>query len=177
MWGAANLSILIEQHQLISFGAKFRLFASYAVSISEYSKEFRLDNLDYEKYVFLPPVKSHHRLLTGIQIKHLQQHYRTVHDISSLQDQCLRDINTYVQVWHYCCNKYNTIFHCEESHAKNMTRLNHFVCIDQTIDRNAHVREGTRLVNRYGNWSGWPDVPIGRVMDFFKTDSDRAWSR
>lgn len=135
----------MEQHQLISFGEKFGLFASYASKDS--NKEFRLDDPDYENYAFLPPVRSRRRFLTGIQIKHLRQHYRTVHDILSLQDPRLKNIDPYVQVWYRCRDKYKTVFHCEESRIMNSTRLNHLARIRQTIDRNAHVREGTRPVN------------------------------
>lgn len=135
----------MEQHQLISFGEKFGLFTSYASE--DPKKEFRLDDPDYENYAFLPPLRSRRRFLTGIQIKHLQQHYRTVHDIPSLQDRRLKNIDSHVQVWHRCCDKDNTIFHCEESRITNSTRLNHLARISQTIDRNAHIREGTRPVN------------------------------
>ena len=148
MRGAANLSVLMEQHQLTSFGEKFGLFTSYADGSAEDShKEFRLDDPDYENYAFLPPVRSQRRQLTGIQIKHLQQHYRTVHGITSLQDPRLRNIDTCVQVWHRCRNDKGIIFHCKESRTKNAKRLNHLVRISQTIDLNAHVREGTRPAN------------------------------
>lgn len=131
----------MHQQQLITFADKFGLMSSYPQKNP--SRVFQNVEEYGEYYAFLPPVKSQPYQLSRTQIKHLQQHYRTVYSIPSLQDSQLMNINTCVQVWHRC-RVDKTIFHCAQSRAKNATRLNHLVCLQQDIDANANFREGTR---------------------------------
>jgi hypothetical protein len=131
----------MHQQQLITFADKFGLLSSYPKKTPP--REFRNEDEYGTQYALLPPVKARHYQLSGIQIKHLQQHYRTMYSIPSLQDPQLMGVDTCVQVW-YRCHVDKTIFHCAQSRRRNSSRLNHLVCLRQDIDANANFREGTR---------------------------------
>ena len=136
------MSVLTEQHQLISFATKFGFFSSSASK--DPSKEFHLDRPGYESITFLPPSKPGRRHLTDPQIKHLKKHYITTRDgLRTEQDPRLMDMDTTVQVWlRRCVDK--EVFHCEQNRLRNSTRLNHLAHVWQTTDRNANFREGVR---------------------------------
>ena len=140
--GAANLSVLMEQHQLISFATKFGFFLSSASR--DPSKEFSLDRPEYESITFLPPAKPRRLHLTVPQIKHLRKHYITTRaGLRTEQDPRLLDMDTTVQVWLRCCVD-KEVFHCEQNRMRNSTRLNYLARVTQTTDANARFREGVR---------------------------------
>lgn len=48
-----------------------------------------------------------------------------------------------VQVWHRC-RVDMTIYHCEQYQRKNSSRLNHLICVNQSVDRNARFSYNVR---------------------------------
>lgn len=124
----------MHQHQLVSFGNKFRFFDS--PSFRSEPPSFTVPRYTENTLCFLSPVKAKDRTLTPAQRRHLQEHYKTEYDIPNFRDPDLANLNNEVQVWHRC-RKYTVIFHCAEYRRNNSTRLSHLACIMQLIDLNA----------------------------------------
>ncbi len=126
--GSENLTVLMHQHQLLVYATRFNLFRPHPPSNAT---SYTAPGYDAEMHSFLLPVKSVKQLST-LQFKHLQQHYKTVHDITSLQDHELVNMDPMVQVWHrYRQGK--TIFHCAQNRKRTSARLNHLVCFDKWL--------------------------------------------
>jgi hypothetical protein len=86
---------------------------------SDNPRSFRSEH--YETiFGFLPPLKSKSQKLSKVQLKHLQQHYRTAYSLDSLQDPELVNLDQNMQVW-YRCQVEQTIFGCERYRRKNST--------------------------------------------------------
>jgi hypothetical protein len=131
----------MHQHQLLVFASKFGFFEE---TTSSKPRCFTA-GIAYkkEKLSFLSPViNGGGRKLTQTQLKHLREHYKTVHSIADIQDPKLANIDDKVQVWHRC-QRDKTIFHCSEYKRRNSTRLSHLACIEQLIDRNSKRSELT----------------------------------
>ena len=137
--GSENLTVLMHQHQLLVHATRSNLFPPHPPSNAT---SYTAPRYDAEIHSFLRQVQSTRQLST-LQFKHLQQHYKTVHDIVSLQDSELVNMDPTVQVWHrYRQDK--SIFHCAQNRKRNSTRLNHLACFRQTVDRNARFSYQTR---------------------------------
>ena len=129
----------MHQHQLLVYATRFNLFPPHPPSNAP---SYTAPGYDAEMHTFLPPVESVRQLST-LQFKHLQQHYKTVHDSASLQDREPVNMDPTIQVWRrYRQDK--TIFHCVENRRRNSTRLNHLACFRQTINKNARFSYQTR---------------------------------
>jgi len=128
----------MHQHQLLAFGCKIGLIpATFNPLLTGFTAE------SYTPlYSLLPPTKAS-STLTPTQFKHLQQHYMTVHLITSLQHPELVNMDHNIQIW-YRCRVDKTIFHCRQSERRNSTRLNYLLCIEQDIDANANFSYRTR---------------------------------
>jgi hypothetical protein len=102
---------------------------------------------DYDTmFSFLPPRKSKINKLTAVQLKHLQQHYRTTYSLLTLQHAELVKLNPQVEVWHRCQID-KTVFACARHRRKNSSRLNHLVCTVQAVDANARFKQRpTRMI-------------------------------
>jgi len=75
--------------------------------------------------------------LPNPQFKHLQQHYMTIFELSSIYAAELVQMDNTVDIWLRCCID-KTYFHSEQYQHANSTRLNHLVCIEQYVDANAN---------------------------------------
>jgi hypothetical protein len=60
----------------------------------------------------------------------------------TIQDPALVDMDPFVQV-RLRCHVDKTTYHREKYQRKNSSRLNHLICLKQSVDRNAHCRYGT----------------------------------
>jgi hypothetical protein len=129
----------MHQHQLLTFASKFNAFPQ---KLSSPDNSYTAPGYPADEYSFLPPGPSQ-RLLSNSEFKHLQQHYRTVESIATLQDPELIEMDRNIEVW-YRCRKDKTIFHCAQNRKKNSTRLNHLACFQQTVDRNARFGYNSR---------------------------------
>ena len=129
----------MHQHSLYTFAMKFGFFKSRttpsALPTFTIPKWIEEDD-DGPACQFLSPIKSAPRRLSDLQLRHLREHYLTVYELASLQDEELRNIDQAVQIWHRCQKK-GTFYHCSEYQRENSTRLSHLACLKQQIDRNA----------------------------------------
>jgi hypothetical protein len=128
----------MHQHQLLSFATKFGYFNTGATSSDPPSFTAGGDYVDPETFTFhfLSPVKKRYRKLQPSQLRHLQEHYKTIHSINDIHDDELINMDDRVQVWHRC-RQNKTIYHCAEYQSQSTKRLSHLTCIQQSIDRNA----------------------------------------
>jgi hypothetical protein len=138
--GSENLSILMHQHELISFATKFGFFGSSNLTLPNPTAIFKYDQ--YPDHQLLSPVKKAWKM-TKLQQKHLREHYRTQYEIPEIHDESLLKIDDHIQVWHRC-QWDHVVFHSEEYRRHNTTRLSHLACITESIDRNARFRPGVR---------------------------------
>ena len=140
--GSANLSVLMHQRQLLSFGSKFGIIPTRNLSSLA---SFTAEHYNSMDYAFLS--KKGHRTLTNTQFKHLQQHYMTIHSIARIfDDPELVNMDRDIGIWHRC-RVDGTVYHCKESQRRNSTRLNYLAWIDQQIDLNAHFSYKRRPEN------------------------------
>lgn len=141
--GAENLTVLMHQHQLLTFASKFDMFSerpprdkvSFTVA----------DRYDPEMYSFLSfrNTVSTVRQLTGVELRRLKEHYLTVVEGIESHSGSWADLDPSVQLW-YRCRRDKTIFHCAETEQKNSNRLNYLVCLLLEIDKHAHISHQTR---------------------------------
>lgn len=125
----------MHQHQLLTLMSRFQFLQRPLASETD-----NFETKEYGKdYSFLPPCKGQ-RELTSTEFDHLKQHYITMY---SLPSQAFVRMDRSVQIWHRC-RVDKTIYHCSNNQRKNSTRLNHLVCIEQTVDANARFRHGVR---------------------------------
>ena len=129
----------MHQHQLLSFATKFGYFNTRTASSDPPSFTAGGCYVDPEffTYHFLSPVKTGgHRKLERSQLRHLQEHYLTIHSINNIHDDELTNMDDRVQVWHRC-RQNKTVYHCAEYQSQSTKRLSHLACIRQSIDKNA----------------------------------------
>ena len=136
----------MHQHQLLAFAAKIGLIPCESTSLSSSFQAVGYPSA----YSFLCPRKCR-RKLTDSQFKHLQQHYKTVHEIPSIRDSPeLVHMDQHINVWHRCSID-NVVYHCDEYRRRNSTRLNYLACTDEQVDANArfsHHARPERMVSR-----------------------------
>ena len=135
----------MHQHQLLAFASQFGILRLSVPHLASFTSP------DYPEHCFLPPARPLPSKLTPSQFKHLQQHYYTIQLVDSLQDPELVNMDPHVQIWRRC-QKDKTIFHCAEYERKNSTRLNHLICIKQTVDANARFSYASRpedMIDQY----------------------------
>ena len=125
----------MHQHQLITYMSRFKLLEE---SVHPEPKCFT-DKGYSELHSFMSPLKSE-RELTNTEFRHLKNHYITNY---SPEPEALESMDQNVQIWHRC-RVDKTIFHCSHNQHRNSTRLNHLVCIEETVDVNARFRHGVR---------------------------------
>jgi hypothetical protein len=156
--GAENLMVIMRQHALLSFASKFGCLPSRAtagggnndndeIPDGEHNDDNSEDEDIYKDYLFRPPSPTSNHRLTNTEFHHLQQHYGAMYsnpnDAERLAPNELKEMDRHVKIWHRCSYG-KTVFHCHEYRRRNSTRLNNLVRLKQLIDRNAHVRYGTR---------------------------------
>jgi hypothetical protein len=120
----------MHQHQLLTYMSRFNFLEK---SVDSKTECFAAE--DYgELYSFMSPRPR--RRLTDTEFKYLKQHYVTVYSIPN-PSRAFVDIDCTVQIW-YRCRVDKTIYHCSNYQRRNSTRLNHLVCLEQTVDANAN---------------------------------------
>ena len=141
VYGSANLSVIMHQYSLSTFGTMFGLIPPGKTPATAESQFAGYG----ETYAFLGHPKSAPYRLTRLQLDHLRQHYLTVYPeiLDSLRHPDLIDMDPHVKIW-YRCRVEKTVYHCEKYRRTNSTRLNHLVCVEQEVDANARFRSGTR---------------------------------
>jgi len=129
----------MHEHQLLSFATKFGYFDTGKPSSEPVSFTAGGNYVDSETftYHFLSPIKiKGGRKLQPLQLRHLREHYKTIHSIDDIRDSVLSSMDDTVQVWHRC-RQNKTLYHCAEYQRQSTTRLSHLACIQQSIDANA----------------------------------------
>jgi hypothetical protein len=138
--GAANLAVIMYQHSLTSFGRMFglvppkRMVSSLEFQHPEYGSE----------YALMGHPRSAPLRLTQLQLAHLRQFYFTRYsEFGSAHHADLVNMDKEVKLY-YRCRVEKTIYHCKCYNRINSTRLNYLACIEEQVDRNAHVSVGVR---------------------------------
>ena len=129
----------MHRHQLLTFATKSGLIPKLPVSLP---RKYTATDYDEKLYAFLQRKGS--LTLSDAELRALRKHYRTRFDSDEINDEELRDLNKRVQIYHQLTLEDRVRLYCRRAERKGTPRLNHLVCTEQLIDKNAHVKEGTR---------------------------------
>jgi hypothetical protein len=138
--GSENLTVIMHQHELLTYGLKFGIIPSLPVKVPIM---FTSPKYDAKIFAFLGTPVAERKRLDNSQFRHLQIHYRTTYSIASLQVPELVNMAPIVTIYKRCCVD-TLIYHSALNRKKNASRLNNLACLSQGIDRNA--RNNTRPI-------------------------------